>query len=313
MAQVLDYSAGFPGAAAIRSAGYLGAVRYIGFPDRVKCTTAGEFADFSTHQLGMALVYQDGTGDWLGGYGGGQTAARRARSHADAIGFPQDRPIYFAVDRDVVTAAEFNTVVEYLRGASTGVGGVGRTGVYGEHDVTVRARQSGVASYFWQCRAWSGTPVRLDPQRHLYQHVGTVYVNRIAADFNDVLNEDWGQHNYVSPEEEDGPMRQLFLGKNVYGPDVWVGDGMTRRQVADVEELDGLRYLIGLRGGDNQVHDIGDLRVLGLPVEPKVFDVDEAALAAELAERGIDGISAAEFKSVATTVQQGGRVRNGTP
>jgi hypothetical protein len=58
---VLDYSAGFPGAAAIRRAGYGGAVRYIGFPSRVKCTTAGELADFDRHGLGMALVYEDHT------------------------------------------------------------------------------------------------------------------------------------------------------------------------------------------------------------------------------------------------------------
>jgi hypothetical protein len=311
MAQVLDYSAGFPGASAIRNAGYLGAVRYIGFPSRVKCTTAGELRDYSAHGRGMALVYQDGTGDWLGGYGGGQTAGRRAREHADAVGFPITRPVYFAIDRDIVTAADFSTVVEYLRGASTIVGGVGLTGVYGEYDVTVRARQAGVCSYFWQCRAWSGTPVRLDPQRHLYQHVGTVYINRIACDFNDVLKEDWGQHSYLPPEE-DGPMKQLFLGKNIDGPDVWVGDGLTRRQVADPQELDGLRYLIGLRGGDNQVHDIGDLRVLGNPMPPPVADIDEAALTAELAERGIDGISAADLKDIILGAQRRGHASNGS-
>jgi hypothetical protein len=191
---VLDYSAGFPGAATIRRAGYGGAVRYIGFPSRVKCTTAGELADFDRHGLGMALVYEDHTEDWLGGFGRGREAGARARNHANQIGFPSDRPIYMAVDRDVVTGGEFNVMVEYLRGAAQTLGGVGLTGVYGEYDVCVRAQQAGVARWFWQCRAWSGTPVKLFPGRHLYQRVGTVAVGGINCDINDVLQPDWGQH-----------------------------------------------------------------------------------------------------------------------
>lgn len=308
MVQVLDYSAGFPGAANIRAAGYIGAVRYIGFPNRVKCTTAGEFADFTNHGLGMALVYQDGTGDWLGGFPGGQAAGRRARDHANAIGFPGDRPIYMAIDRDIVTGAQFNTVIEYLRGASTTVGGAELTGVYGEHDVTVRARVSGVAHWWWQCRAWSGTPVRLDPERHLYQHVGTIYVGRIACDFNDVLKEDWGQHTYQPPRREEGPVKQLILGKNTNGHDVWVGDGITRRHVADEGELEGLRYWIMQRGGDAEVHDFADLRVLGIPVEAPAVDIDEVLLAAELKSRDIE-VSAAELKDIILSVHT--RAKNG--
>jgi hypothetical protein len=194
MARVLDYSAGIPGAAAIKRAGYAGAVRYIGFPDRTKCTNRDELRDFTTRALGMALVYEDNADDWRGGFARGRDAGRRARDHAGAIGFPAGRPIYMAVDRDVVTAAEFNTMVEYLRGAAQVLGGVNLTGVYGEHDVMVRAQQAGVAKWFWQTRAWSGTPVRLYPGRHLYQHPGRVRVGGIDCDFNDVLKADWGQH-----------------------------------------------------------------------------------------------------------------------
>lgn len=191
---VLDYSAGKPGAAAIKQAGYGGAVRYIGFPSRVKCTDAGELADFTRHQLGMALVYEDHTEDWLGGFAQGRESGARARTHANQIGFPPDRPIYMAVDRDVVTGGEFGVMVEYLRGAAQTLGGLAVTGVYGEHDVCVRALQAGVARWFWQCRAWSGTPPNLFPGRHLYQRVGTVVVGGIGCDINDVLQPDWGQH-----------------------------------------------------------------------------------------------------------------------
>ena len=195
---VLDYSEGRPGAAAIKRAGYGGAVRYIGFPSRVKCTNAAELADFARHGLGMALVYEDHDEDWLGGFARGREAGSRARTHANQIGFPRDRPIYVAVDRDVVTSGEFATMVEYVRGASQTLAGIRVTGVYGEHDVCVRVQRAGVARWFWQSRAWSGTPPRLFPGRHLFQRAGLTEVNGIGCDINDVLQRDWGQH----PEDD---------------------------------------------------------------------------------------------------------------
>jgi Domain of unknown function (DUF1906) len=192
VAQVLDYSAGFPGALNIVRAGYVGAVRYIGFADRRKCTTRSEFEDFSRNGLGMALVYEDNTNDWRGGELHGVAAGQRGRDHANAIGFPADRPIYMAVDQDVVTAAEFNLMLNYLRGAAKTLGGTYVTGVYGEADVIDRARDAGVAAWFWQTAAWSN---KRRTAAHLLQLIGTVNVGGIGCDINDVLQPDWGQHN----------------------------------------------------------------------------------------------------------------------
>jgi hypothetical protein len=198
MSQVLDYSAGFPGAEAIRRAGYAGAVRYIGFPDRRKCTTRGEFADFGASAIGMALVFESSATDWRGGFWAGQVSGRRGRDHANAIGFPADRPIYMAIDQDVVSNGEFATMIEYLRGAGTSLGGPQATGVYGEADVIDRARDAGVASWFWQTAAWSHGR---RTTAHLFQHVGTITVGGVGCDINDVLVPDWGQHN----AEDDMP------------------------------------------------------------------------------------------------------------
>lgn len=192
MAQVLDYSAGFPGAVAIKRAGYDGAVRYIGFPDRGKCTTRAEYEDFSRNGLGMALVFEESAGNWRGGRTQGAVDGRRGRDHANAIGWPADRPIYMAIDQDVVQTGEFATMLEYLRGANQTLGGVQATGVYGEADVIDRARDAGVASRFWQTAAWSRGR---RTTAHLFQRVGTVYVGGIACDINDILSVDWGQHN----------------------------------------------------------------------------------------------------------------------
>lgn len=199
--QVLDYSAGFPGAANIKRAGYGGAVRYIGTPGNIKCATAAELRDFTANGLGMALVFEQYATDWRGGWQAGFDNYRRARAHATAIGFPATRPIYMAVDQDVVSAGEFQQALDYLRGARDAAGGdPGLVGVYGEHDVCHAAASwrgmngERLCDWFWQCRAWSGTPVRLFAGRHLYQQVGTVTVGGVGCDINDVLRDDWGQH-----------------------------------------------------------------------------------------------------------------------
>lgn len=204
MSQVLDYSAGFPGALAIakpRDAQgrqvYVGAARYIGFPERKKCTTRAELEDFSRNGLGMALIYEDTATDWRSGYDRGLSAGKRARDHANSIGFPAGRPIYMAVDQDVVSSGEFNVMLDYLRGASGPLGGTHLTGAYGEADVIDRVRNEGVAAWYWQTVAWSHGR---RTYAHLFQHLGTVNVGGIGCDINDVLVSDWGQHNALEDD-----------------------------------------------------------------------------------------------------------------
>lgn len=199
MSQVLDYSAGFPGAANIAAAGFSGAVRYVGYPERRKCTTSGELVDFDRERIGLAAVHEGAATDWRGGFSAGQGFGRRARDHANAIGFPADRPIYMAIDQDVVNSGEFATAEAYIRGASTVLGGSARTGVYGEANIIERmrnARADGepICEYFWLTTAWSQGK---RPAANLFQRAGTVVVGGIACDINDVLTADWGQHNYA--------------------------------------------------------------------------------------------------------------------
>lgn len=190
MPQVVDYSGGFPGAQAILNGGFAGAVRYIGFPDRSKCTTESELVDFSVHQLGMALTFESGIDDWRGGFAQGVTYGRLARDHATSIGFPATRPIYMTVDDDVAPT-DFGIVLDYLRGAGAALGGPGLTGVYAKADLIDQARDAGVAAWFWQTAAWSGG--RRTPA-HLFQNIGSFTVGGVACDLNDVNAPDWGQH-----------------------------------------------------------------------------------------------------------------------
>lgn len=216
-ARVADYSAGKPGAAALRRAGFIGAVRYIGFddpanPNTHKCTNAAELADFEREGLSMALVFEQTAGQWRNGYNQGRADAARARAHANRCGFPEDIPIYMAVDQDVRSEAEMNAAMSYLDGAADELGGKDFTGPYGEADVCQRAAELGF-KYRWQCRAWSGNlnpetgyPYDFDNGARLFQHYGhpdggpNPVINNVECDVNDVLADDWGQHDYERDE-----------------------------------------------------------------------------------------------------------------
>lgn len=214
--QVLDYSAGFPGAANIKAAGYGGAVRYVGFSGRRKCANAAEVRDFTDHGLGMAAVFEDNTSRWRTGFNGGHDDGTAARQHATAIGLPTSLPIYMAIDQDVVATGEFSVMIDYLRGAAGPLGGANRVGVYGEADVLDAARVAKVAGYYWQTVAWSRGR---RTEANLFQRLSGVTVGGIACDVNDVLQPDWGQHLItvegadMTPEQAD----QLKQIKDVLG------------------------------------------------------------------------------------------------
>lgn len=217
MPYALDYSAGRPTAAQVLAAGYVGVIRYIGFPARAKCITRAEYADMTNNGVPVALVYENQAGDMLGGNPAGRAAANLARAHATDIGFPAGEPIYYACDTDIIfgaarwaalaaagalglvehlrsiplTVSQMAAVLDYLRGAVSVEGSVALVGVYGEYDVMEQAAAAGVARYFWQTRAWSGG--RTSTRAQVRQEIGTYTVGGIACDRNTILAPDWGQ------------------------------------------------------------------------------------------------------------------------
>lgn len=201
--QILDYAGGYPGARAIRAAGYGGVIRYLRKEGTswVRPITADELDDMRDHDLAVALVYQAvSTSRILSGRAGGRHDAQWALARARDIGVPEPRAIYFACDRDIVGGAQLAQVMAYLDGAAT-VLGRARVGVYGEHDV-VEAALPGHAAYGWQTAAWSGG--RRSREAHLYQRIGQPLVGGIPVDVNDVLKPDFGQIDM----EDDMPTAQ---------------------------------------------------------------------------------------------------------
>lgn len=262
----LDYSTSRPTAADVLAAGYVGVIRYIGFPSNRKCLTADEYADMTRAGVGVALVFERSIGDALQGRAAGQAAARLAYRHARQLGYPIDqRPVYYACDTDVVGVAQMAAVMEYLRGAGDVHGGSERVGVYGEYDVVEQAADAGVATWRWQTRAWSGG--RLSARAQLRQEIGTVFVGGVACDRNTILATDWGQ---TGAEPAPAP-----------GPAPWEGPDMFT-----VRRDDGLAFLVQPHRVQVISREMLDaLTKAGVPLQDERLTEDEiTAIGAALGE-----------------------------
>lgn len=208
MAQILDYSAGYPGAANIQLRGFAGGNRYLPKEgaSSVRPLTRAEVLDYQAHHLELAFVYQHvSKSRVLQGRAAGRHDAEWALARARDCGV-EPRCVYFAVDFDTISLEQWAAVREYMLGAAE-VLGVGRVGTYGEYDLLDYLFARGSITWGWQTYAWS-TGHNKDnqprhPRAHLFQRAGQVTVGGISCDVNDVLatNGDYGQH--PSPQEDD--------------------------------------------------------------------------------------------------------------
>jgi hypothetical protein len=228
---LLDYSAGKISGAAIRAAGYGGAIRYITDSGNLgtKHTSASEYRDHIACGLQDWLVYEVNTDDPLGGRSGGITAAQRALDGANYIGYPADRHIFFCFDRHASTS-ELPAWRTYLDGAAS-VLGVGRVGAYGFSEAIDAAQ--GHATAFWQC----GSRSAVRSFTNFYQrNTGTTAVGGISCDINDVL----------IPLEYDVALTDddaKLIAKHIWYDPIWSGlnpDGVTRWQMNPSQVLDAL-------------------------------------------------------------------------
>lgn len=183
---LLDYSSGVIPGAAIRAAGHTGCIRYVEAPTHpllTKHVRPAEYADLIAAQLEVWLVFEVDTTDALGGYVNGVDYAIRAKAGAAWIGYPADRPIFFAADDPNLTAAQIVTGMAYLDGAAS-VLGPQLVGAYGFAPFIAAAQAGNHASTFWLC---GSQPAPASPA-HLWQRNDTsTTVAGIACDINEIL------------------------------------------------------------------------------------------------------------------------------
>lgn len=201
----LDYSAGRPGGAAIRAAGYGFAVRYLdnGLGGSRANLTAAEVADLQANGVAVALVWErkllpPAPDRATQGRAAGAADAAAAKAAAAAVGLA-GLPIYFAVDFDIPDYAPANPdplaklgpVGVYFGGVRS-VLPIGQVGVYGGYWAVKRVLDAGLASIAWQTVAWSGGNV--DPRIALYQRLGTVNVGGVDCDVDEARQPNFGQN-----------------------------------------------------------------------------------------------------------------------
>lgn len=184
----LDYSWGRPNLDTVKAQGYSFVARYLAAYGGGKEISAGEAAQIRARGLGLVLVYEQYAKRPAEGRAAGVADAKTALAQARSVGFPDDRPIYFAVDWDT-TPGDQAAIDEYLKGAASVIG-ADRVGVYGSFYVVERCAKNGSAKWFWQTYAWSGGQV--SSHTHFLQYLNGQTVGGAAVDFNESKKSDFG-------------------------------------------------------------------------------------------------------------------------
>ncbi|HOV51110.1 MAG TPA: DUF1906 domain-containing protein [Candidatus Cryosericum sp.] len=188
MAQGIDYSFGRPDLHVVKAQGYTFVIRYLAQQGGGKVITPQEARQIRAHGLALALVYEQGAGRAREGGAAGRRDAETAVAQARTLGFPETRPVYFAVDEDV-QEKDLPAVDAYLQGAGE-VMGSSRVGVYGSYRVIEHCAATRSACFFWQTAAWSHGLV--SSRAHLLQTRNEQLVGGARVDLDTSLMADFG-------------------------------------------------------------------------------------------------------------------------
>lgn len=292
--QLVDYSGGYPGAVNVKARRYGGALRYLRKEgtSRVKPITRVELDDYRAHGLDLVPIYEHvDPARARAGQAAGNHDAHWALQQLDTLKW-NPPCVYFTVDYDA-PVGDWDAIEKYFVGIAE-VLGLGRVGYYGKYALLDRLASRNRATWYWQTYAWSAGHNQDTQSRHpaacLFQRLGTVSINGVDCDVNDVLKTNYGQE---STQEDDMTPDQDTMLKIIYQQVVGATpDGgipapgqfgaWPPRQFTPEEVTRGLTLVDWTRYAANQ----------------QVADVDEAALAAELEARGIGGVTAAQVKEI---------------
>jgi hypothetical protein len=208
-------------------------VRYLSHKP-AKNLSPGERDALHAAGLAVGLVWETTASRTLGGYAAGRADGFEANRQADALGYPKDRAVFYAVDFDATVDQVAGSIADYFRGV-TDLGGR-PAGVYGSYRVIEGIVGGGRARWGWQCAAWSGPgtgsggsirsgyaqPVRLSRHTCLFQHYGlTRIVPPGATDHNTVLMDptpwSWHPDQTATPDEEDDDMATTIIATTQQG------------------------------------------------------------------------------------------------
>lgn len=247
MAQyVLDYVSPPTSPTAMRGAGVAGVVRYLS-GGRSKDITAAEKVALDDAHLDIALVWET-TGDMTSrGAAGGAADGVAAVAEARRCGFTDDsQPIFYAVDHDVVTNTEMDTIAAYLNAAER----VGRPSeVYGEFDVVEAMFARGESPKPWQAVAWSHG--KRSSHAVLFQrldHAGLAVPGNY--DVNDILAADWNQTHRPAAPPASHPKEPTDVFNVINdGTNQFVQYGIWKMHILDGNDLPKWQFIAVGSGG----------------------------------------------------------------
>lgn len=253
--KVIDYSfARFKGST-LKSAGIDIAIRYLPTSSGKDLTTA-EVTDLHGNGVSLAVVFETTTGRSSAGFFAGVADAQRANKAAESLGWPSERPIYYADDQ----GTPWSNVAPYFEGVASVI--ARPWGIYGPYDVIEGARSK--TKWLWQCAGYSGrgqgtggsvmdgtNEVRTDGRGRrlssaamMYQCFGGALLG--STDRNLAFVADVGQwpHTGVTTVEDDMPKTVLVVDSQHY---VWsLTPCALQLGRAHVPGPDDLAHILGL-------------------------------------------------------------------
>lgn len=185
----VDYAWSRPTILAMKAAGVEFVCRYLSHDTTGKNITIAEARALRDAGMSLVLVWETTASRALAGERAGRDDALSAVFMARALGFPEDRPLFFAVDFDA-TAEQQPQISAYFAGVASVIGR-SRVGMYGGHGPVSRAFDAGVIAYGWQTYAWSAG--RWDKRAGLQQYANGERIGGQEVDFNRSTTNDYGQ------------------------------------------------------------------------------------------------------------------------
>lgn len=184
----LDIAWDRPSNADILGTGAHFVARYLS-PDSTKNLNAAEVQGYPPDGISIVVVWESTAQRMLDGNAAGVADAQAAEAQRQAVGLPNDMPIYFACDFDA-QGTQFHAINDYMRGVNSVIG-LDRSGFYGGYyEVENVAASPATATFFWQADAWSDG--KWSDHANIRQDGGTVLAGGADVDHETTL--DYGQY-----------------------------------------------------------------------------------------------------------------------
>jgi len=184
----IDYAWSKPPVAAMTAAGVKFIARYLS-NDPSKNLGRAEATAANAAGIWCVVVWETTAARATAGRSAGRDDALTALAQARALGMPEDRPIYFAVDFDA-TSKHFPDIREYFIGVTSEMG-KDRVGMYAGFGPIKWAFDTGLITWGWQTYAWSGG--KWDPRAHIHQYQNGVTLGGADVDYDLAMVDDYGQ------------------------------------------------------------------------------------------------------------------------